>query len=379
MKHRFVRYLGISALLMSIGSVLAACNLLGNGAPSISSGVTDVNGLVRIDSPAGAMDFQVSSGLSEEKLPGVRIRVAIERGMRFVYAEDPTGMHLPVAVPMAGESTIRRLVMAPKSLQGYNIATAAGELNWPVLEPLGTLTEAAVRSRLKGSDGAVLLYLYNPTRPLALTGAALDAYATPFDNVTVLKAGGEPADAQLALVVVGIRREAYDAWSNLNIDRYLASRVGQPPDLDLRDDLAFRWAYPVFEVNPPGDMLDIGEEDSATLQIAWRSANPDPPPPWSFFVSSDNPALSASPGNFSLGPDQPPQEPYRAVAEQPLPASGSKKGRHSSKIDLDDARLWPEDARGEPLSGVERPDQPGGLRRTVNAGPVETLVADEAT
>lgn len=307
-KHYFVRCLGISALLISICSVLAACDLLSGGAPSTVSGVTDVNGLVRIESPAGAMDFQVSSGLTEEKLPGVRISVAIEREMRFVYAEDPTGAHLPVAAPVAGESTIRRMVMPPKSLQGYNIATAAGELDWQALAPLETLTEAAVRSRLKGSDVAVLLYLYNPARPLALTGAALDAYATPFDNVTVLRAGGEPPDAQLALVVVGMQREAYDAWSNLNIDRYLASRVGQAPDLDLRDDLAFRWAYPVFEIFPPDDTLDIGEGDSATLRIGWRSSNPDPPPPWSFFVSSDRPALSVSPENFSLGPDQPPQE-----------------------------------------------------------------------
>lgn len=307
-KHYLMHYLGIPALLITICGTLAACDLLGGGASSLASGITDVNGLVRIESPAGAMDFQVSSGLSGEKLPGVRVSIAIERGVRFFYAQDPTGAHLPVAAPVAGESTIRRLVMPPESLQGYNIATAAGDLDWRALEPLGTLAEAALRSRLKGSNVSVLLYLYNPARPLALTGAALDAYATPFDNVTVLRAGGEPPDAQLALVVVGMRREAADAWSNLNIDRYLASRVGQPPGLDLRDDLAFRWAYPVFEVYPPGDTLTIGEGDSATLRIGWRSANPDPPPPWSFFVSSDNPALAVSPENFSLGPDQPPQE-----------------------------------------------------------------------
>jgi hypothetical protein len=306
-KHHFMRYLGILALLMSIGALLAACDILGSPS-SIASGVTDVNGLARIESPAGAMDFQVSSGLTGEKLPGVRVSVAVDRGMRFMYAEDATGMHLPVAVPLAGDSTIRRLVMPPKSLQGYNIGTAAGDLDWKALQSLGALTEADMRSRLKSSDVSVLLYLYNPTRPLALTGAALEAYATPFDNVTVLRAGGEPADAELALIVVGMRREAYDAWSNLNIDRYLASRVGQPPDLDLRDDLAFRWAYPVFEVYPPDDTLDIGEGDSASLRIGWRSANPDPPPPWSFFISSDKPVLAVSPENFSLGPDQPPQE-----------------------------------------------------------------------
>lgn len=306
-KHLFTCCLGTVVLLISIGTLLAACDLLGDQS-SVASGVTDVNGLARIESPAGAMDFQVSSGLTEEKLPGIRVSVAVDRGMRFMLAEDPTGMHLPVAAPVAGDSTIRRLVMPPKSLQGYNIGTAAGDLDWKALQSLGSLTEADVRSRLKGSDVSVLLHLYNPARPLALTGAALEAYATPFDNVTVLRAGGEPADARLALVVVGLRREAVDAWSNLNIDRYLASRVGQPPDLDLRDDLAFRWAYPVFEVFPPDDTLDIGEGDSATLRIGWRSANPDPPPPWSFFISSDNPALTVSPENFSLGPDQPPQE-----------------------------------------------------------------------
>jgi len=151
-KHHFIRNLGMSALILSICTMLAACDLFGGGASSTASGVTDINGLARIESPAGAMDFQVSSGLTEEKLPGIRVSVAVKWGIRFFYAEDPTGTHLPVAAPVAGESTIRRLVMAPQSLQGYNIATAAGDLDWRALEPLGSLTEAAVRSRLKGSD-----------------------------------------------------------------------------------------------------------------------------------------------------------------------------------------------------------------------------------
>ncbi|MBN1310586.1 MAG: SH3 domain-containing protein [Anaerolineae bacterium] len=301
------RYLGGLLLSITVIGVLTAC--WGDGDTVIDTGVTDISGLVRIESVTGAVDFQVSSGLTGERLPGIRIRVAAQKGRRFVYAEDPTGLHLPVAAPIVGETTVRRLAMPPKSLQGYNIATATGMLNVDVLEPLGVLSEEAVRSRMRnGDDVAVLLYLYNPARPLALTGAALDAYAMPFSSVTVLKAGAEPTDAQLALVVVGLQREAYDAWSNLAVDRYLASRIGQPPDIDLREGLAFRWTYPVFEVYPSDEVIEVGEGDSATLRISWRSGNPDPPPPWSFFVSSDNPAVTAVPEDFSLGPDLPPQE-----------------------------------------------------------------------
>ncbi|MBN1427597.1 MAG: SH3 domain-containing protein, partial [Anaerolineae bacterium] len=308
-KHLLVRWMGILALLIVVVSTLAACTLPGSDVSTTASGVTDINGLARIEATGGAVDFQVSSGLTGEKLPGIRINIAIQKGRRFAYADDPTGLHLPIAVPLIGDTTVRRLSMPPKSLQGYNIATAAGVLNVDALDPLGVLNEEAIRTRLKNSeDVAVLLYLYNPARPLALTGAALDAYAMPFSNVTVLKAGAEPSDTQLALVVVGMRREAYDTWSNLAIDRYLASRIGQQPDIDLRDSLALHWTYPVFEIYPSKEIIEVGEEASATLRFNWRSSNPDPPPPWSFFVSSDNPAVTVSPENFLLGPDIPPQE-----------------------------------------------------------------------
>jgi hypothetical protein len=325
-KYHLVRQLSTLMLCLAAAGMLAAC--WGDSSPITASGVTDVNGLVRIEGVAGAIDFQVSSGSSEEKLPGVRVSVAAARGRRYVYAEDPTGAHLPVAAPVSGDATVRRLVMPPKSLQGYNITTVTGEIDLGALQSLGALSEAAVRSRLKnGGDLAVLIYLYNPARPLALTSASLDAYAMPFDNVTVLKAGGEPPDVQLALLIVGLRQEAYDAWSNLPVDRYLASRVGQTPELNLRDGMAFNWAYPVFDVYPPDETIDIGESDSATVRLNWRSANPDPPPPWSFFISSDNPAVTVDPEKFSLGPDQPPQEVTLLVDRSELEA-----GDYSAKI-----------------------------------------------
>ncbi len=299
--------------------VLSACGVLGGSSPQAAEAVANVNGLARVQSAAGAVDFQITSGLSGEYLPGVRVRVAVVGRTRLMLAEDPTNVYLPVAVPLAGEATVRRLVMPPKTVLNYNIATAAGPLDLGDLEPLGTLSEADLRARLSaGPDRAVLIYLYNPVRPLALTGAALEAYAVPFDNVMVLKASGEPADAELALLIVGLSREAYAAWEHRNVDRYLAGRIGAPPDVDLYSDLAFLWAYPVFEVSPPDAALSLGEGNMVTLRVSWRSRNPDPPAPWSLFVSVDNPAVTVVPEAFGLGPDQPPQEITLTVNRQGL-------------------------------------------------------------
>lgn len=291
---------------------MAACGLLPDSAtpePQIASAVTDIEGQARIESASGVIDFEVTSGLSGEKLPGIRIRVAVFGASRLLLASDPTGFHLPFAVPLAGEATVRRLVMPPKPNQNINIATASGPLNLEDLISLGTLSEAEIRERLEtGPNEAVLLYLYNPVRPLALTGAGLEAFATPFENVIVLRAGGEPPDAGLALIVVGMNQSAYPSWEHLVIDRYLAGRIGQQPDVDLRGDLAFKWSYPVFEVYPPEETINLREGDSATLRVSWRSQNPDPPPPWSFFVSADSEIVLVEPVAFGLGPDSPSQE-----------------------------------------------------------------------
>jgi hypothetical protein len=299
--HRCIRF-----LIVFGASCLTACGAFGGGQ---AFSVADINGLVRIEGVGRTMDFVVSSGLSGEKLPGARLSLADVGGLRLLYAEDPTGSHLPLATPLAGESTVRRVVLAPLPVQGFNIATASGDLDVGKLNSLGALSESALRDRLKaGKDTAVLIYLYNPQRPLALTGASLDAYGTPYDNVTVLKAGAEPTNAVLSLVIIGIGRDAYETWSNLAIDRYLAARIGSAPDTDVRDDLAFEWAYPVVSVYPSEDQVDLGEDDSVTFQIAWRSQNPDPPPPWTFFVSSDNEALTLSTDKFPLKPGDPPQD-----------------------------------------------------------------------
>jgi len=283
--------------------LLTACSL---AAPSLV--VADVNGLSRIDTGAGSIDFILSSGLTGERLPGARAGLAIVGGVKLLYAEDPTGAHLPLAAPIGGESNVRRIVLPPRSTQGYNIATASGQINLAALNKIGTLTEQEIRDRLATmGDRAVLLYLYNPQRPLALTGAALDVWATPFPNVIVIKAGGEPPDATLALVIVGIEQAVYGAWANINVDRYLAARVGQAPDLDTAGDLTFAWAYPVIQVDPPQPSLDAGRKDDVALTLTWRSSNPDPPPPWTLFITSDNPAVTPTPAKIVISPGDPAQ------------------------------------------------------------------------
>ncbi len=287
---------------------------------AIASGVSDTSGLARVESAAGVIDFQVASGLTGERLAGVRVRVAVIGQTRLLLAEDATGIHLPVAVPLGGSSTVRRLVMPARSGVGYNLTTAAGPLALDDLEPLGTLTEAQIRERLAaGPAEAVLIYLYNLVSPLALTGAPLEAYATPFENVTVLRAAGEPPDAQMAFVTVSLSSAIYERWSNLFVDRFLAARIGQLPDVDLNSDLAFHWAFPVFEVFPTDLALDVSQTQEATLRVSWRSQNPDPPAPWSFFLSTNDPRVSVDPTTFALGPDSVPVEVQVRVNAAELP------------------------------------------------------------
>jgi hypothetical protein len=316
------------ALTTGCGSLPFLGGSPAGAAPQIESGVTDMGGFARVESAAGAMDFQVTSALTGERLPGARLSVAVQGSTTMLLATDPTGVHLPLAVPLTGEATVRRLILPAKTPIGYNIATAAGPLDLEQLTLIGTLSEEEIQNRLRGGpDEAVLIYLYNPARPLALTGAALEAYATPFDNVTVLKAGGEPPDATLGLIVVGLDRSVYATWSNRVIDRYLAGRVGQAPDVDLRGDLDFAWAYPVYDVYPPDETIDLGTDSSATLLVNWRSHNPDPPPPWSFFVSAEQDWITVEPQAFGLGPDQTQSEITLQVNREGLPV-----GEYSVKV-----------------------------------------------
>lgn len=318
-----------------IALVLSGCSaigsLLGSNAEQsldIAAGVSDVNGLARVESAAGVIDFQVSSGVTGERMTGTRIRVAVFGDTRMLYAEDPSGSHLPVASTLAGEATVRRLVMPPATDTGYNITIAAGNLNLDDFTYLGDFDEAGIRDRLqRGPEEAVLIYLYNPASPLALTGATLQAYETPFTGATVLVAGGEPADATLAQLIVTLNHEAFDSWTNRIVDRYLSGRIGLQPDTDLRGDLAFLWSYPVFDLYPADEELAMGEGDSITLQVNWRSQNPDPPPPWSFFVTAEDERVTVEPEAFQLGPDSPPAEVTISVDRE-----GLETGEYSATI-----------------------------------------------
>lgn len=329
--HAASTLLAIGLLALALGGCSTIQSLMGGSsqsAPDIAAGVSDVNGLARVESAAGVIDFQVSSGATGERMTGARIRLAVFGATRMLFAEDPSGSHLPVAATLAGEATVRRLVMPPMTDSGYNITSAAGDLNLDDFTYLGDLDEAGIRDRLqRGPEGAVLIYLYNPERPLALTGATLEAYDTPFTGVTVLVAGGEPADATLAQLIVSLNHEAFDAWTNRVVDRYLSGRIGQLPDTDLRGDLAFRWSYPVYDLYPAEEELAMGEGESITLQVNWRSQNPDPPPPWSFFVTSEDERVTVEPEAFQLGPDSPPAEVTITVDREGLEA-----GEYSTEV-----------------------------------------------
>src|SRR5262245_47301781 len=230
----------------------------GRAAGDLAEGVSDVNGVAHIEFPGGSTDFQVLSGLSGERLPGVTISIAVSGSQRLFYAEDPSGIHVPVAGPLGGDSTVRRLIMPPRGSLNYNITTASGALDLGRLKRIGTLNEGDIRDLLKTQgDRAVLIYLYNYQHPLALTGAPLEAYSTPFDNVTVLRPDVDDPE-MTSMVLVGINKPAYDTWAHLAVDRYLSGRVGQLPGTDLAGDLSFGWAYPVFDVYPPDESLNLG-------------------------------------------------------------------------------------------------------------------------
>lgn len=325
-----------AALIISfalLAAILGGCDALpfgGQSAPEaqIATAVSNIDGMARLTVTGDVIDFQAVSGLTGERLSGIQFSLAVIGSTRLLHAEDPTGLHLPIAVPLSGDATVRRLVLPPRTATGYNIITVNGSLDPALLTPLGTLSEEALRSHLAaGPDRTVLLYLYNPARPLALTGAALEAYSTPVEGITVLRAPAEPPDAGLALVVVPVDSDVYSGWSHIAIDRYLASRVGQPPAADLSGDLDFDWAYPVFEVTPADDPLDLGAGEVVTLRVNWRSANPDPPPPWSFFVSADDDAVLIEPESFSLQPGEPPREVTLTVSRD-----GLAEGQYSVTI-----------------------------------------------
>jgi hypothetical protein len=321
------RQAGALVSICLCGAVISACSLL-SGAPPLT--VADLHGLARVPNGLGAVDFIISSGSTADKLPGARIGLVSTGGGRLVYAEDPTGAHLPLAAPLMGEVSLRRVILAPRTTQGYNITTAQGDLDPAQLQALGILSEKDVRSRLDtGLDRAVLIYFYNPAQPLALTGASLEAYATPFANVTVLKAGGEPRAAKLALVIVGLERTAYDTWANILVDRFLAGRIGQPAETNLADDLTFDWAYPTYSVTPAQPTIDAGLDESITLHIGWRSANPDPPAPWSFSFSSDNKALTFDRLQIDLKAGDPPQSIKISIHRE-----GLAPGAYSARITL---------------------------------------------
>ncbi|MCC6905219.1 MAG: hypothetical protein IT326_05195, partial [Anaerolineae bacterium] len=202
-------------LRMALAGLLAVFLLAGCGGTrqpaQIDSATSDLEGRARVESAAGVVEFTVISGLTGERQPGVRVSVAVDGAQRMFYAEDPTGTHLPVAAPLDGDATVRRLILPPETGRGFNLATASGALDLEALTALGALSEEGIRQRLSASgDEAVLIYLYNPARPLALTGAPLEAFSTPFPGVTVLRAAGEPPDAALGMVIAGIGEGAYD-------------------------------------------------------------------------------------------------------------------------------------------------------------------------
>lgn len=306
----------LTLLALLIALALNACGGAGFDNPDIASAVTGEDGLARLETARGVMDFQVSSGLSGERLAGVRLRVADWKNSRLLYAEDPAGEHLPVAVPLAGDAAVRRLVMPPAA-GGHNIASIDGPLDLRDYVSLGTLTEAALRERLaSGPDEQVLIYLYDPAAPLALTGAPLDAYRTPIGNVTVLSPGGDlPADP--ALIIVPLWHEQYQNWEHRQVDRYLATRIGQRPSVDFRADLAFLWSYPAFELFP--EELAFDAAGLAELTVVWRGAAPNPPPPWSIFVSTDREdQVMIEPEAAPLGPETPSQTFILTLSPQAL-------------------------------------------------------------
>ncbi len=298
------------ALALIILLLVTGCGRRGMGNVGITTAVSDSDGIARIGSEGGVVDFQVSSGLTGERIPGIRIRVADWGDTRLVFAEDPTGIHLPTAMPLLGDSTLRRLLMPPLTDLGHNVTTASGALTLDDYPSLGLMTEQQLRDYLnRGPDEAVLIYLYNPTNPLALTGADLEVFQTPFDNVLLLRAPGETSEEAPGMVLVPLSHTRYTTWEHREVDRYLATRIGQQPNTDLNGDLAFNWSYPVFEVFPNDEVLSLDENGQVAITIRWRSLNPNPPPPWGIFLSSDREdGITFEPESALMGPDTASQE-----------------------------------------------------------------------
>ncbi|NDJ35300.1 MAG: hypothetical protein GYB64_11595, partial [Chloroflexi bacterium] len=311
------------AALFLFTLVLGGCALL-EPAPApeavLDSAVSGTEGIAQVNAGGAALEFTTIDGISGERVAGIEVQVAAAGGARMVYAADPSGAHVPVAVPLPGTAAVRRLVMPPATDLGYNITTAAGSIDPLLLEPLGLLDEGQIRNRMRSAgDFAVLIYQYNPDQPLALTNAPLEAYATPFPQVTVLRP--PVMEGSGALLVAGIARGSFGSWEHILVDRYLAGRIGQPPATDLSADLDFGWAYPVFEIFPGEAEIALGTDERALLMVNWRSPNPDPPGPWVFFVSTDDEErFSVEPQSFALGPDSPPQEVIVSVNRQGLAA-----------------------------------------------------------
>jgi hypothetical protein len=319
--RRFISIFLLVAITTACGQLPISGPVSGSPPPPlVATAVSDVQGNARVQAASGVVEFETVSGVSGERTAGIRVSVAVVGSERLLFAEDPTGQHLPVASPLRGSSTVRRLIMPPAA-GGVNITTAQGTLDVSVLEPLGPMTEEDLRQRmLNGGSEGVLVVFYNPARPLALTGATLEAYATPWDKVTVLRAPAEPEDAELGMVLLSLDQEAMLNYGHITIDRYLAGRIGQQPVTDLTSDLNYGWAYPVFQIFPAEGDVTLEGEEAFTLIVNWRSRNPDPPPPWNFFVTTDNEErVTIEPNTFSLAPDSPPQEVTITVDRSGLP------------------------------------------------------------
>lgn len=299
----------IPLIALSIGLLLAACGR-GVGQSGNFSGVSDETGTARVEADGAIIEFETLSGLTGERLIGVEVDIVSVSGAQFFVASDPTGLHAMVAAPLDSGSTVRRLLLPPVTQQGYNFATATGTLDLTTLEELGVLDEEELRRWLRrGPDEVTLLYLYDPTGPLALTNASLEAF-TPsgLDGVMVLRAPAQSMDVALGYVIVSLTEPAFETWEHRSVDRYMTGRIGQPPVTDLRSDLTFGWSYPVFDVFPDGDSLTLAADESAELTVSWRAQYPDPPPPWSFVINAAQPELlQVEPESFALSPGSPPQ------------------------------------------------------------------------
>ncbi len=302
-----VKYL---ALVLMLALFFSGCGRVSTRNTSYSA-TSDENGIARVETSAAIIEFETLSGLTGERLTGVAVEIVEVGNTQFFAANDPEGSHAMVAAPLDAGSTVRRLFLPPLTQQGYNFATATGALDLTTLEEVGLLAEDELRHRLnRGPDQATLIYLYDPTSPLALTNASLEGFAVPgLNGITVLRAPAQQMDAALGYIVVSITEVAFDTWEHRNVDRYMTGRIGQPPVTDLRADLTFGWSYPVFDTFPAGEALSLAADETFTLTIAWRAQYPDPPPPWSFVVTAADPnLLELEPESFALSPGTPPQK-----------------------------------------------------------------------